>query len=71
MQVADDDVLDAVGRDAESCEPSRTGLIISRWRFLPIASSKPVSTTMVPDGPTIAQTKKSSGCSTSCGSPSM
>jgi hypothetical protein len=50
MQVADDDVFDAVGRDA---------------------SSKPVSTTMVPDGPTIAQTKKSSGCSTSCGSPSM
>jgi hypothetical protein len=51
--------------------PSRTGLIISRWRFLPMVSSKPVSITIAPDGPTMAQTKKSSGCRISCGSPSM
>jgi hypothetical protein len=36
--------------------PSPTGLISSRWRFLPIAASKPVSRTMTPFGPTIAQT---------------
>src|SRR3984885_11959539 len=51
--------------------PSRSGLVISRCRRRLIGSSKPVSTMIAPDGPVIAQTKKSSGWSTSCGSPPM
>jgi hypothetical protein len=37
--------------------PSPIGFSILRPRFFAIASSKPVSTTKVPEGPTIAHTK--------------
>jgi hypothetical protein len=36
--------------------PSAIGFNRARLRFFAIAASKPVSTTMVPEGPTIAQT---------------
>ena len=49
-------VLTNSGVMPSATSPSRTGLTISRWRFWPIASSKPVSTMIAPDGPTIAQT---------------
>ena len=42
-------VSTAAGVDADGLSPSPTGLVSSRWRFLPIAASKPVSRTMVPD----------------------
>ena len=37
--------------------PSAIGFEILRPRFFAIASSKPVSTTKVPEGPAIAHTK--------------
>ena len=37
--------------------PSAIGFNSARSRFFAISASKPVSTTKVPDGPTIAQTK--------------
>src|SRR5215831_20762127 len=51
------------------CRPSATGRTIVRPRFFAIASSNPVSTTNVPCGPRITQTKYASGCRMSCGSP--
>ena len=49
-------VSTAAGSMPIALRPSPTGLISSRWRFLPICASKPVSSTIAPDFPTIAQT---------------
>jgi hypothetical protein len=52
-----------------AARPSPTGFTSWRPRCAAIAASNPVSTTKVPCGPTMAQTKYASGCRTSCGSP--
>jgi hypothetical protein len=57
VQVRDDDVLDLVGATSIALSPSRSGGSSLRPRFFAIAVSKPVSTTKLPLGPLIAQTK--------------